>query len=120
MTTADIRRKRLALLIQEKYDNSQASFVSATGENQGEVSALLKNKSFGEKKARSIEEKCLLPVGWLDISDGQPTQPITLMNRLDGRELKLMALYRSVSTEGQDKILRALENLLIDEKSIGL
>lgn len=63
---AAVRRARLAQLIDERY-KSQADFVAKTGENQGEVSALLKNKSFGEKKARSIEVKCGLPAGWLDI-----------------------------------------------------
>jgi len=63
---ADIRRARLAQLISERY-KSQADFVSQTGENQGEVSALLRDKSFGEKKARSIEAKCKLEAGWLDV-----------------------------------------------------
>lgn len=65
MDTQDIRRLRLAELIRDKY-GSQAAFIAQTGENQGEVSALLKTKSFGEKKARKLEEKCGLPSGWLD------------------------------------------------------
>ena len=60
------RRLRLAQLIDERFGGSQAAFVDHTNENQGEVSALLKNKSFGEKKARSLEQKCGLPSGWLD------------------------------------------------------
>ncbi len=64
MTVIDHRRARLAQLI-EQY-GSQAEFVRQTGENQGEISALLKNKSFGEKKARKLEEKLKLPAGWLD------------------------------------------------------
>jgi phage repressor protein C with HTH and peptisase S24 domain len=75
MTIQDIRRARLAQLIRERYDDSQASFVSQTGENQSEVSGLLKSKSFGEKKARKLEEKCGLPTGWLDTSDEQPDVP---------------------------------------------
>lgn len=64
------RRVRLTRLINERYE-SQADFVAKTGENQGEISALQKEngKSFGEKKARKIEEKCSLPNGWLDIPD---------------------------------------------------
>lgn len=65
MTTSDIRRARLAQLIEQKY-GSQAIFVAATDESQSEVSGLLKEKSFGEKKARKIEVKCGLPIGWLD------------------------------------------------------
>lgn len=67
MEIVDIRRARLAQLIRDRYE-SQADFVSKTGYNQGEVSALLKNKSFGEKKARKIEADCGLPPGWLDTS----------------------------------------------------
>ena len=70
MEIVDIRRARLAQLIRERYE-SQADFVSKTGANQGEVSALLKNKSFGEKKARKIEADCGLPHGWLDTMDEQ-------------------------------------------------
>jgi len=67
MNTQTIRRVRLAQLIKDHYDGSQARFVEVTGENQGEVSALLRDKSFGEKKARKIELKCKLPHGWLDL-----------------------------------------------------
>jgi phage repressor protein C with HTH and peptisase S24 domain len=70
MDIQSIRRARLAQLIKEKFENSQAKFVAGTGQNQGEVSALLKNKSFGEKKARKIEIDCAIPVGWLDIQSG--------------------------------------------------
>ena len=66
----DIRRENLQRWIDEKYNGVQAGFVAFTEINQGELSALLKNKSFGEKKARSIEEKAGMPIMWLDT----PTQ----------------------------------------------
>lgn len=65
MDIVSIRRQKLAQLISLKY-GTQANFVNLTGENQGEVSALLRNKSFGEKKARKIEMEAGLPPGWLD------------------------------------------------------
>lgn len=65
MTIQETRRARLAQLIAERYE-SQADFVTQTGEAQSEISGLLKTKSFGEKKARKIEDKCGLPPGWLD------------------------------------------------------
>lgn len=71
MKIQDVRRLRLAQLIKEKYEDKQSVFVAETGENQGEVSALLKNKSFGEKKARKIEEKCGMPAGWLDMAPAE-------------------------------------------------
>lgn len=70
MNIQSIRRARLAQLIRDRFDGSQAKFVETTGENQGEVSALLRDKSFGEKKARKIESKCGLPHGWLDTIEG--------------------------------------------------
>jgi 3,4-dihydroxy 2-butanone 4-phosphate synthase/GTP cyclohydrolase II len=66
MQIQDIRRQRLRQLIQERYDDSQARFIDETGENQGEISGLLRTKSFGEKKARNLERKAGLPAGWLD------------------------------------------------------
>ena len=66
MDIQDIRRKNLERLIQEKYGN-QAGFVRATGINQGELSAILRGaKSFGEKKARKLEQDAGLQPGLLD------------------------------------------------------
>jgi len=67
MQIQDIRRQRLRQLIRERYDDSQARFIDETGENQGEISGLLRTKSFGEKKARNLEKKAGLPTGWLDL-----------------------------------------------------
>lgn len=69
MEIQEIRRARLAQLIRERYDGSQARFVDETGENQSEVSGMLRVKSFGERKARKLEAKCQVPVGWFDIED---------------------------------------------------
>ncbi len=77
MEIQDIRRARLAQLIRDHYE-SQADFVFRTGINQGEVSSLLKNKSFGEKKARKIEVDSGLPNMWLDTPIQSPvTDAIT-------------------------------------------
>jgi phage repressor protein C with HTH and peptisase S24 domain len=61
-----LRRKNLRKLIDLKFGGSQAKFANHTGINQGELSGLLKNKSFGEKKARTIEAQCDMPEKWLD------------------------------------------------------
>lgn len=63
------RRKNLAFIIDRYYGGSQALFVNETGINQGELSALLKNKSFGEKKARKLEKDAGIPHGLLDQRD---------------------------------------------------
>lgn len=127
---ATVRRARLAQLIAERY-KSQADFVTKTGENQGEVSALLKSKSFGEKKARTIEAKCGLPVGWLDVDAGAPgaadapeeshtggERGEVATQNAGGQDLqralldqtKLLLLYWSVDDIGRRNILSAATN----------
>lgn len=60
-----IRRQRLLECVTEKF-GTQAKCVLDTGIHQGELSGLLRSKSFGEKKARSLEKKFDLPNKWLD------------------------------------------------------
>ncbi|MCW0398751.1 hypothetical protein NG829_08375 [Xanthomonas sacchari] len=60
------RRARLRQWIDERFHGVQADFVRATGINQGELSLLLKDKSFGEKRAASIEKKAGMPPGYLE------------------------------------------------------
>ncbi|WP_165008021.1 bifunctional 3,4-dihydroxy-2-butanone-4-phosphate synthase/GTP cyclohydrolase II [Neisseria yangbaofengii] len=66
MTITELRRHNLRLWINRQCGGQQARLVEATGINQGELSALLKNKSFGEKKARKIEHDAAMPEMWLD------------------------------------------------------
>jgi len=68
MNIQDTRRARLAQLIEEQYGGSQTKFVEKTGENQSEISGLLRTKSFGERKARKLEERAGVECGWLDMS----------------------------------------------------
>lgn len=60
-----LRRKRLKQWIDERHKGVQAAFVQATGINQGELSGLLKNKSFGERRAASLEAAAGMPAGYL-------------------------------------------------------
>ncbi|ATD64793.1 hypothetical protein CGZ65_04810 [Neisseria weixii] len=75
MTITELRRHNLRLWINRHCGGQQARLVAATGINQGELSALLKNKSFGEKKARKIERDAAMPEMWLDTVH-TPTHPI--------------------------------------------
>ena len=61
MNTTDLRRRNLRQWIADKYGGQQTRFAEAIAINQGELSALLKNKSFGEKKARKIEQAAQMP-----------------------------------------------------------
>lgn len=60
------RRINLKAWIDNHFDGKQAAFVEHTGINQGELSALLRDKSFGEKKARTLEHQAGMPDFWLD------------------------------------------------------
>ena len=69
---AELRRRNLREWIYRLHQGRQIDFVSATGINQGELSALLKNKPFGERKARKIEHSAGMPALWLDTDHSQP------------------------------------------------
>lgn len=69
---ADRRRRRLAELIRLHFEDTQKVFIDRTGINQGELSSLLRDKSFGSVKARSLEQLVGALIGSLDQADGQP------------------------------------------------
>lgn len=68
----ELRRRNLREWINRLHQGRQIDFVSATGINQGELSALLKNKPFGERKARKIEHSAGMPALWLDTDHSSP------------------------------------------------
>lgn len=129
MEIQDIRRKRLRQLIADRYEGSQSKLVEATGENQGEISSLLRNKSFGEKKARKLEQKADLPVGWLDALDepgeaegetrtdrGPALVPVRTAEKalvslvwVDQEELGLLTAFRQATELGRSTIIVAAE-----------
>lgn len=68
------RRARLRAWIDTRFGGSAALFIASTnnGEkqlNQGELSALLRKKSFGERRARSLERMAQMPFRYLDDPD---------------------------------------------------
>lgn len=68
---AENRRARLRQWIDENFGGVQAAFVARHSLNQGEISALLKDKSFGSVKARNLEAKTGMPERYLDARDGE-------------------------------------------------
>ena len=66
MNITELRRTNLRQWIDERCGGRQALFSQIAAVNPGELSALLKNKSFGEKKARKIEQAAAMPAMWLD------------------------------------------------------
>lgn len=70
-TEVAARRQRLRQWIADNCDGLQVKFIAACAArgheiNQGELSGLMKGKSFGEKKARSLEKMAGMPVRYLD------------------------------------------------------
>jgi hypothetical protein len=66
-----IRRRKLREWIEKKFNKSQVQFIDDCAKrghliNQGELSGLLKSKSFGEKKARKLETMAQMPVNYLN------------------------------------------------------
>lgn len=65
------RRRQLKRWIDAHFGGSQTLFIASTNDgekqmNQGELSALLKNKTFGERRARSLEAQANMPPRYLE------------------------------------------------------
>ena len=82
---AENRRLQLRKWIEQHFGGSQALFIAATnnGEkqiNQGELSGLLRDKSFGERRARSLEKQAGMPAGYLDDQSSSPINKVAEIN----------------------------------------
>ncbi len=111
---AENRRARLRQWIDENFGGVQAAFVARHSLNQGEISALLKDKSFGSVKARNLEAKTGMPERYLDAMAGDevastPSEP-TLPEAL---ELVANALS-SVPAEKRQALLGVLTTYASD------
>lgn len=95
------RRLKLQHLIDTAFGGSQASFIAKTDINQGELSGLLRNKSFGEKKARKIEQQAGVNSGYLDSPIGEGS--------LDQNKAELLAIY--------DKLPTNLKRTIVEQAS---
>ncbi len=79
MNKVEIRRKRLQDLIDDKYQGVQANLLKDWAKrnpekeiNQGELSLLLKKKSFGEKKGLSLAKGLGLRFDYFENFDDDP------------------------------------------------
>lgn len=73
------RRARLQEWITTHFGGSHTLFIASTnnGEkqmNQGELSALLRNKTFGERRARSLEAMAHMPPRYLEEPPGKQVE----------------------------------------------
>lgn len=63
---SQIRRERLAQLIDEDFAGNGAALARRTEKDRKQISAWLKYKDMRDSTAREIEAACLKPSGWLD------------------------------------------------------
>ncbi len=91
------RRRQLQLWIEARHAGKQSAFVAAHKLNQGEISALLKDKSFGGVKARNLEAKCGMPPRYLDQREAEPAA----VAKLSPRALTLARAYDAADAEAQ-------------------
>lgn len=100
-STMEVRRNRLRQLIDQKFGRSQAKMVAAIGINAGELSGLLRSKSFGEKKARHLEQQMGLPRGYFDQTESyQPTKK------------RLLAKAEFILAQGNEAQIQAVEAVI--------
>lgn len=77
-TASDNRRKQLRRWIEAHFAGVQTAFIASTNDgekqiNQGELSGLLSTKSFGERRARSLEKQAHMPEFYLEENHDKPT-----------------------------------------------
>lgn len=106
------RRRRLRQWIEDRFEN-QAAFAAATGINQGELSLLLKDKSFGEKKAATIEAAAGMPSGYLS-GDGRAevvAAPAMSADYLRVEQIEAEAQMGAVGRVNEDfpEVIRAMD-----------
>lgn len=118
-TKAEIRRKRLGQLIQDRFGGNQTEFAEKVGRRQSAVSDMVRGaKSFGEKIARDIELKLGLPELWLDGVDGMQGQDMAPGEPLADYYIVAKSpedLVRQLRDKGDEDILGILQLLVANK-----
>jgi len=113
---SDARRNHLREWIDTHYNGSQMDFSRSTGIRQAEVSQLLKDKSFGERRAASIEKAARMPKGYLVnplsfafVSSGEQTA--SAESALAPDEAELLRCFRRCPADLRPAALAAVRAL---------
>jgi hypothetical protein len=117
LMNSSVRRENFSRLITRRFDGSQANIAKALGLSSGRITQLLDNSNpFGERAARSIEEKLALPRGWLD--KDASAQPELLMSDVaappslaDALEVLGLALARDMADDVRQDAAELLAKL---------
>ena len=122
---AENRRAQLRKWIEERFGGSQALFIAATNNgdkqiNQGELSGLLRDKSFGEKRARSLEAQAGMPTGYLEekpvnpfakVAETAPSAPIEAITGWPFSKVTLRRILALKTSLGPRKGLDAIHDI---------
>jgi hypothetical protein len=70
-----LRRYKLQLLIQQRFNNDRGAFILESGLSKGRVSQLLDPKeAFGDNAAANLEKRLKLDPGYFDTLDARTLQ----------------------------------------------
>jgi|GEM_PF-836973 len=111
------RRARLRTWIDVHHNGSQTAFVQKTGINQGELSGLLRFKTFGDGRAASLEQIADMPKGYLVFPLGETEQApvaiqlVTTRFEAFGPKLKKLLCELGEAAQASSEIAAHLETL---------
>lgn len=105
-TLVTLRRSNLKRWIAD-HCGKQADFIAKTEINQGELSGLLSGKkSFGEKKARNLEEDAGMPPLYLDKNHGESHPAVAIDEHRKNRLVQqLCDIAETINDIGLKKLL---------------
>ena len=115
------RRRQLWQWLLDNFGGSQNAFLAELGErghpmNQGELSGLLKNKSFGEKKARSLEGKAGMPPRYLN----PPPEAVEQRAREAAAAKPYMWPFAVITPDQYNNVLREKDRAAIESMAMNL
>ena len=118
----ELRRKNLKKWIDSNCEGKPTVFAAQYSLNAGEISGLLRNKSFGEKRARHLEIQIGMSLGYLDsfndehnVKNTTPIQPA-----LKGVEKQIFELLKNMSIDSKNQVLEFVKFKLQSEKNDSL
>jgi hypothetical protein len=114
------RRRYLWQWLLNNFGGSQNAFLADMAErghemNQGELSGLLKKKSFGEKKARSLEVKAGMPPRYLN-----PPPETANLNARESAAKPYLWPFATITPDQYNNVLREQDRAVIESMGITL
>ena len=114
------RRRQLWQWLLDNFGGSQIAFLADIDKrghpmNQGELSGLLKNKSFGEKKARSLEVKAGMPARYLN-----PLPELVELRAREAASKPYIWPFATITPDQYNNVLREKDRAAIESMAMNL